>query len=154
MPLNRLSLSAFEGKEPSNQNYFQITKMRLTKVEMICYCGSITLGKMKTRKLELNAWLSLLLVVSEFGHIACALWAKASLSINLKAVNAYHTMLWWWSNEIIYRWQCPINISLSLQFRSQDSSSLTIPETMWDFFLFPLTLTLSYEYRKVNMLAG
>lgn len=66
-------MSAFEGKEPSNQNYFQITKMRLSKVEVVYYCGSITLGKMKTRKLELNAWLSLSLVVSEFGHIACPL---------------------------------------------------------------------------------
>lgn len=38
-------------------------------MEVICYCGSITLGKMKTRRLELKAWLSLSLVVSEFGHI-------------------------------------------------------------------------------------
>ena len=41
----RLFPPAFGGKEPSNKNYFEMTKMKLTKMEVICYSGFITARK-------------------------------------------------------------------------------------------------------------
>lgn len=42
---SRLSFSAFEGKESKTQNYFQITKLWLPKMEAICYSGINKAGK-------------------------------------------------------------------------------------------------------------